>query len=302
VIPYLLLVLVALFWSGNFIISRAIQDYIPPFSLSFYRWALAFLFLIPFSARSFLQQRGSLLACWRIIIILGILGITCFSTFVYIALQSTSVTNTVLINATNPIFIVIFSRVGFGERASALQIGGIGLSLCGLIWIISQGKPASLLTLHFARGDLWMLAAAVCWALYTVLLRLYPGRTDSTGFLTAIFVAGLIFLMPLYGWELLSQGPSRLNTASVSGSLYLGVFPSIVAYIFWNKGVRTVGANRAGVFVYLIPVFSIVLAFILFDERLQPYHPPGIFLIAVGIFLTTHFGKSPSLGRLQKER
>ncbi|MEW6670850.1 MAG: DMT family transporter [Thermodesulfobacteriota bacterium] len=289
--PYLLLLLVALFWSGNFIVARSIQDYIPPFSLSFIRWALALLLLIPFSARSFFKQKDQLQGCWKIILLLGILGIACFSTFVYIALHSTTVTNTVLINATNPVFIVIFSWIGYKDRVSVVQIAGIVLSIGGVLWIIARGNPSFLINLQFAKGDLWPLAAAVCWALYTVLLRQYPGRTDSVAFLTALFMAGLIFLTPLYLWEYFTETIISVNVASVSGGLYLGIFPSIFAYIFWNRGVKTVGANKAGVFVYLIPVFSIVLAFLLFDERFKSYHPPGVFLIALGIFLTTYFGK-----------
>jgi len=199
--PYLLLLLVALFWSGNFIIARGIQEFIPPFSLSFWRWALALLILIPFSARSFLRQKDLMLKHWKIILLLGILGVTIFSTFIYIALHSTTVTNTVLVNATNPIFIVIFSWIGFKDRISSLQVVGIVLSLLGLIWIICKGNPSFLMTLQFAWGDLWTLAAAACWALYTILLRQYPGRTDSIAFLTALFIAGLIFLAPLYIWE-----------------------------------------------------------------------------------------------------
>lgn len=289
--PYLLLLLVVLFWSGNFIVARSVQEFIPPFSLSFWRWALALLILIPFSAKSFLRQKDLMREHWKIILLLGILGIACFSTFIYIALHSTTVTNTVLINATNPVFIVIFSWVGFKDRVSLLQIAGIVLSLGGLLWIISRGNLSFLITLQFAKGDLWTLAAAVCWALYTVLLRQYPGRTDSIAFLTALFIAGLIFLTPLYIWESFTKSSIRLNTASVSGALYLGIFPSIFAYMFWNRGVKAVGPNRAGVFVYLIPVFSIILAFFLFDERFKSYHPPGIMLIALGIFLTSYFGK-----------
>jgi len=293
--PYLLLLLVVLFFSGNFIVARGIQEFIPPFSLSFWRWALALLILIPFSTGSFLRQKDLMLNHWKIILLLGILGIAGFSTFIYMALHSTSVTNTVLINATNPIFIVTFSWIGFKDRVSSLQVLGIAISLVGLLWIISRGNLSFLKTLQFARGDLWTLAAAACWALYTVLLRQYPGRTDSIAFLTALFMAGLIFLTPLYIWETFTESSIRLNTASVSGALYLGIFPSIFAYIFWNRGVKAVGANRAGVFVYLIPVFSIVLAFFLFDERFKSYHPPGIMLIALGIFLTTYFGKKAPL-------
>lgn len=294
--PYFLLLLVALFWSGNFIVARGIQEFVPPFSLAFWRWALALLILIPFSARSFMRQKDLIWHNRKTILLLGILGITCFNTFIYLALQSTTVTNTVLVNATNPIFIVLFSWVGFKERMSLMQIAGIVLCLVGLLWILARGNPAFLMTLHFARGDLWTLGAAVCWALYTVLLRQYPGRTDSLAFLTALFGTGVVFLVPLYVWESHAGSAMRLTAAAVGGAVYLGIFPSILAYIFWNRGVKTVGANRAGVFVYLIPVFSIILAFFLFDERFKPYHPPGILLIALGIFLTTYYGRNRPSG------
>jgi drug/metabolite transporter (DMT)-like permease len=291
--PYLQLLLSALFWSGNFIVARGVQEFIPPLSLSFWRWALALLILLPFSAGSLLKQKDLMLAHWKIIMVLGILGVTVFSSFIYMALHSTSVTNSVLVNATNPVFIVIFSWFVFKDRITLPQALGIMLSLGGLFWIISEGNPSALATLQFSRGDLWTLAAASCWALYTVLLRQYPGRTDSVAFLTMLFIAGLIFLAPLYIWEsLINAHPVKLNGILISGTIYLAVFPSIFAYIFWNKGVQAIGANKAGIFAYLIPVFGIVLAFFLFDERFKPYHPPGILLIWLGIFLTTYFGKT----------
>jgi len=296
--PYLLLLLVALFFAGNFIVSRGIQDLVPPLSLSFWRWALAFVFLLPFAIRPFLRQQDLIRTNWKIIGALGFLGVTCFSTFVYIALYSTTVTNAVLINATNPVLIVVFSWIGFRERPSPLQMLGIALSFFGILWIISRENPASLLALHFSGGDLWILAAAAAWALYTILLRFYPAGLSQAAFLMAIFMAGLVFLIPLYLWEIQARAPMILNRASVGGMLYLGIFPSILAYVFWNKAVGAVGANTAGVFNYLIPVFGILLAFIFFNERLQPYHVPGILLISFGIFLTTYFGRKTRPGKV----
>lgn len=289
--PYLLLLLVVLFFSGNFIVARGIQDYIPPVTLSFWRWALALLLLFPFSARSFLRQKKLILCHWKLIVILGILGVSNFSTFVYIAMHATTVTNTVLVNAINPVFIVICSWIGFKDRISLIQFVGIAISFAGLVWIISGGDPGSLMTLQFAHSDLWTIAAAFSWALYTVLLRQYPVGLEITSFLTALFIAGLIFLLPFYALEFVKTGPVTLNAASISGTMYLGIFPSIFAYIFWNKGVQSIGANKAGVFIYLIPVVSIALAYFFFDERFKSYHPPGIILIALGIFLATYFGK-----------
>ena len=230
--PYLLLLLVALFFAGNFIVSRGIQNLVPPLSLSFWRWALAFVFLLPFAIRPLLRQKDLVRTHWKLIGALGFLGVTCFSTFVYIALYSTTVTNAVLINATNPVLIVVFSWIGFRERPSVIQMLGIALSFLGILWIISRDHPAALLSLHFGGGDLWILAAAAAWAVYTVLLRFYPAGLSPIAFLAAIFMAGLVFLIPLYIWEILAKPPMILNRASVAKSnAFTELFRSIPTVI-----------------------------------------------------------------------
>ncbi len=285
--PYLLLLLVVLFWSGNFIVANGIQDNIPPISLSFWRWMVAALALLPFSVKSIFRQKKLILKHGMLISLLAILGVTNFSTFIYLGLKSSTVTNTVLVNSINPIFIVLISWIGFRDHMTGFQIVGVIISLTGLVWIITQGNPTVLLTLQFVRGDLWTLAAAFSWALYTVLYQKYPHGLDSNCFLAVLFLVGLIFLLPFYVWEACGQNPVKLNFATISGIGYIGIFASLLAYLFWNKAVRLVGANKAGVFHYLVPVFSITLAFFIFGERFQSYHPPGILFIFLGIFLTT---------------
>jgi len=286
--PYLLLLLVVLFWSGNFIVANGIQHNIPPVSLSFWRWAAAFLILLPFSLKSLLRQRKAIIRHLKIILILALLGVTNFSTFIYLGLKSSTVTNTVLVNSFTPIFIVIISRVGFNIRITTLQFTGIIISFAGLVWIITQGNPGVLLTLQFVKGDLWTLAASFSWALYTVLFQRYPPKLETSCFLATLLGSGLILLAPFYVWEALRGPAPVINLPTVGGIVYLGLFASLLAYIFWNRAVKAVGAHKAGVSNYLIPVFSIILAFFIFDERFKPYHPPGIILIFLGIFLTVH--------------
>jgi len=285
--PYLLLLLVVLFWSGNFIVANAIQDNIPPISLSFWRWMVATLALLPFSVKSIIRHKKLILKHWNLISLLAILGVTIYSTFIYLGLKSSTETNTVLVNSINPIFIVLISWIGFRDHMTGLQIVGIVISLTGLVWIITQGNPTVLLTLQFVRGDLWTLAAAFSWASYTVFYQKYPHSLDENCFLALLFLIGLIFLLPFYVWEACRQTPVNLNFATISGIGYIGIFASVLAYLFWNKAVSLVGANKAGVFHYLIPAFSIMLAFFIFGERFHSYHPPGIFFIFLGIFLTT---------------
>ena len=285
--PYVLLTLTVLFWSGNFVIGRGIHSVVPPVSLAFWRWVAALALLIPFALRPMMRQRALIRRHWKLLCLLAILSVTNFNTFIYLALQANTVINTVLINSLTPVFIVFVSWIGFREKISVLQCLGGLLSFAGLIWIITRGEPALLFSIRFSGGDLWTLAAALSWAVYSVLLRKRPPHLDPVGFLGFIIAAGLLFLSPFYFWEITRGAGFMVDKGTVGAVLYIALFASVLAYIFWNKAVAAVGANRAGIFVHLMPVFSITLAFIFLGERLQAYHLPGIVLILCGIVLTT---------------
>ncbi|MFZ0241859.1 MAG: DMT family transporter [Desulfobacterales bacterium] len=287
IMPYVLLTLTVLFWSGNFVIGRGIHAEVPPISLAFWRWFTALVLLLPFALPAMVRQRDLIGRHWKLLCLLAILSVTNFNTFIYLALQSNTVINTVLINSLTPVFIVFVSWIGFREKISVLQgLGGL-MSFAGLIWIITRGQPALLFTVRFSRGDLWTLAAALSWAVYSVLLRKRPPNLNPIGFLGFIIAAGLLFLSPLYAWELSRGAAFTLDKSTVGAVFYIALFASVLAYIFWNRAVATIGANKAGIFVHLMPVFSITLAFIFLGERLQAYHTPGIALILGGIILTT---------------
>lgn len=286
-LPYLFLVLAALFWSGNFIIGRGMHDVVPPIALSFWRWGVAFLILFPFAAQRFWEQRRLLRKHWRFLAMQGVLGVTCFNTLVYIGLQSTGAINAVLVNSTIPVMIVFITYALFRERITLRQgIGGL-VSLFGVIWVVTHGAPTTLFSLHGSQGDLWVLAAALTWASYSVFLRFYPEGLHPLAFLLSIVGAGLIALTPFYAWEHLSGRIIHFNRPTLLSILYVALFASVLAFIFWNRAVRWVGANRAGIFVHLMPVFSTLLAIVFLDERLQSYHLWGIAAVASGISLTT---------------
>jgi drug/metabolite transporter (DMT)-like permease len=285
--PYVLLTLTVLFWSGNFVIGRGLHGVVPPVSLAFWRWAVALTLLLPFALRPMMRQKAIIRRHWRLLCLLAILSVTNFNTFIYLALQSNTVVNTVLINSLTPVFIVFVSWIGFREKISVLQCLGGLLSFAGLIWIITRGEPALLFSIRFSRGDLWTLAAALSWAVYSVLLRKRPPHLDPIGFLGFIIAAGLLFLSPFYFWEITRGADFIVDKGTIGAVFYIALFASVLAYIFWNKAVAAVGANKAGIFVHLMPVFSITLAFIFLGERLQAYHLPGIGLILCGIVLTT---------------
>jgi drug/metabolite transporter (DMT)-like permease len=222
-----------------------------------------------------------------ILTVLAILSVTLFNTFIYHALQATTVANTVLVNSMTPIFIVLVAWIGFNDRITTRQTIGVIISFIGLVWIVSRGQPAVLLDLRFSKGDLWTLTAALCWAFYTVLLRKRPANLAALPFLTSIIGIGLVFLFPVYVWEIRSGATFHLSPKVAASFCYVALFPSVLSYIFWNRAVGIVGASKAGIFMHLMPVFSILLAFIFLGETLAVFHLIGIVLIFFGIMLIT---------------
>ena len=254
----------------------------------FYPEQMALMLLLPFVLRPMYEQRALLRANWGRLAILGVLGVGCYNTFLYAALQTTTATNGVLISSMTPLLIVLIGRVLFGARMTGPQQVGILLSLTGVVGIVSRGDAAVLLRLDFNNGDLLLVGGALTWALYTVLLRWRPAAIATPAFLGATVIGGLVFLMlPLYLVELASGRIAVWNAATVAGMAYFAVFPSILAYLFWNRGVQRVGANRAGLFLHLIPVFGVALAVAFLGERPHLFHLIGAALIFIGIYVST---------------
>lgn len=286
-LPYLLLALTVLFWSGNFILGRGIRDLIPPVSLNFWRWVGALVILLPFAATRIKRQRAVVLHHWKLLALLSIPAVTIFNTFIYLALQTTTATNTVLVNAMIPVFIGLIAWIVFGERMGLRQILGVMISITGLMFIVSRGQLNTLSQLEFSHGDLWTIGAGISWALYSVMLRRRPAQMDPLVFLIAIIVFGLFFMLPFYLWELGTLGGFSLTGTTLISIAYVSLFPSVLSFIFWNSGVARVGANRAGIFIHLMPVFSILLAFLFLGERPRMFHLYGMALILTGIVMTT---------------
>lgn len=292
--PYLLLTLTALFWAGNFVVGRAMKNTIPPISLAFWRWALALVILIPFSLSHIRAELPLLKKNWRLLAVYGVLGVSCFNTFVYIGLHSTTATNALLINSVIPILIVLISRLIAGTPVSSRQAFGITVSLAGVLTIICRGNPDIILSLHINKGDAWILLAVVSWAFYTFLLRQRPAELHPLSFLASIVAIGLIPLLALYVGDLYQGNRFVLNTANISSLLYVALFPSVLAFIFWNQAVREVGPNKAGLFLYLMPVFGAILSAVFLGESIRSFHLIGMALIFSGIHLTTRL---PATGK-----
>ncbi|HEX9451559.1 MAG TPA: DMT family transporter [Burkholderiales bacterium] len=285
--PYLLLSLTSLFWAANWVVGRAMRNDMPPVAMGFWRWTIALLLLLPFVAPELRRKWHVVRANWLVLVLLGCLGAVAFNTLIYVGLQYTAVANGVLFNSFSPILIILLSWVVVRERISKLQACGVVLSLAGVLAIIARGKFATLAAFHFNPGDLWLIAAQFLWSVYTFVLRRRPPELSAMGFLAAMLLLSLPFLLPFYLWEFSQRGGFALTPATISALAYYGTIPSIVAYLFWNRGVAQVGPNKAGLFVHLMPLFGALLAVIFLGEKLYAYHYAGAALIFTGIWLTT---------------
>ena len=290
--PYLLLTLCALFWAGNSVVGRALHDSVPPVTLAFWRWSIALLLLMPWVAGPLRRQWRAIVSNWKVMLLLSLLGVATYNTLNYMALQTTTATNSALINSVCTVLIIVVNYVLFRVHATGLQWAGVAVSLAGTLVIVCRGDPAVLSGLELVRGDVLLMVLALFWALYTACLRWRPRELDPLGFLGGTIVIGLLVLAPLYVWEALSAVPVTFTPGVTAGIAYTGIFPSVLAYLFWNRGVAEVGSNRAGQFLHLIPVFGTLLAVVFLGESLKLFHLFGAVLIFVGIYLA-----APRTGR-----
>ncbi|WP_295878985.1 DMT family transporter [uncultured Thiohalocapsa sp.] len=280
---WLLAALPPLFWAGNFVLARALHADLPPLALSFWRWTLALGLLLPFGLPALWRQRALLGRHWRLLLILALFGITGYNTLVYSGLQETTASNALLLSSATPVLIVALSFLLLGERLRLPVLLGLALSLAGVWLIVSDGVPARLLHIGLSPGDAWVLVAALDWALYSVLLRRRPAGLSPVAFLTALVALGLPPLAGLYAWELSRGIGLTLNVANLAAIGYVALFPSVLAYVFWNRAVAELGANRTGQYMHLVPVFGILLGTLVLGERLAWFHALGAVLIAAGI-------------------
>lgn len=288
--PYLLLTLTALFWSGNMVVGRGIRADVPPLAMAFWRWLLAFLLILPLAAPHFRTQWPLLRRSWPSVTLLGLLGVGGYNTFAYLALQTTTATNAVLLNSFIPVATMAIAWLVLGKRLSLPVCLGVAVSLAGALTIVARGELAVLLNFNLNQGDLWMLLAITVWALYTIGLAWRPAGVDAMLLLAAFTAVGLAALLPAYLWEMAQGHSIHTHAGSLAALAYVGIFPSFIGYIFYNRGVAEVGASRASLFIHLMPVFGTLLSAIFLGEQPQHFHYVGISLIFIGIFLTMRKG------------
>lgn len=279
--------LAALLWAGNWVLGRAIRADVPPFGLTFWRWALAAVILLPLAWRHLGRDWTIVRAHLPLVATLALLSAAMFQSMTYIGLHSTEAVNALLVSATMPVFVVIIAWLVLGERLLMRQALGIAVSFCGVAYIIARGEPARLLVLHLNRGDLWILAALVVWGLYSVLLKFRPAGLSLVGMTFFIALMGALFILPLHLWEV-SQGRGvPLTPAGIGAVAYTGVFASVVALLSYNAAVARIGPSRSVFFLHLMPVFGAGLAVIFLGEDLASFHVIGFPVALAGVLWAT---------------
>jgi len=285
---FALLVLPNLLWSGNWVIGRAVRDSFDPIELNFWRWLVAALVMAPFGLHEALANRAVIRRHLGLFALLALTGVVAFQSLVYLGLRTTTAINAVLINAAGPLFMVICSWVLERDRPSYRQIGGMLVSFCGVLIVVSQGSLQTLLSLQFHRGDAWILIAMPMWGLYSVLLKRAPAELRGVALAFTIAAIGVAMLLPLYLVDAASEPLRRPSWAQAGAILYIAIAASVLAFLAWNRGVAVVGANAAGFTLPLLPAFGTALAIVFLGEAFQAFHAAGFVIIVAGVVLATY--------------
>lgn len=283
---YLLLSLTALFWAGNFVLARAMHLVVSPIVMAEMRWLLALLIIFPFLLPRLKKNKAIIVQHWPILTLLSILSVACFNTFIYVGLTITTATNATILQSVIPIAILVLSAFYLKELVSKQQWFGVFISLAGVLTLITKGDISSLLNYSINQGDIYVLIGVLFWATYSILLRFRPVALDGFTFFGVTVLVGSIALLPFSLIEYHYYSPTIIwQSSTFLTILYMAIFPSILAYIFWNKGVSELGAAKAGLFIHLMPCFGLILSSFFLNEEIYLFHIGGMLLIFCGIYL-----------------
>ena len=285
---YLMLILCAFFWSGNFIVGKFSTLYeIPPLTLNFFRWLIVWIILIPFTFMDILKNIKIIKKNFYPILLMSITSISVFNSVVYYSLNFTQVLNGALMISIIPVLIVFISYIFNTEKINFFQIFGLLLSITGVATIVTRLDFAKLINLDINKGDLWLLVAMLSWAIYSTMLRTHKTGLKYLSFMSVIVSIGLIFLFPQFLFELNNHQVIKFNIPFILITSYVVLFAGLGSYILWNKAVVIVGPNKAGIFLHLMPVFTSFMAIFLLNEKLMNFHIIGASIIIVGIYLSS---------------
>ena len=286
-LAYTLLVFATLCWSGNFIIGKfAYLFEVPPLTLNFLRWVSVWFILIPFTYKEIYNNFQYIKKNWIVICFMGIITISTFNSVVYFALTYTQVINAVLVLAAIPAVTIIISSLMKVDKTNIFQLIGLLFSVIGISAIISNADIQKILSLNFNKGDLWMLVCVFSWSLYSTLLKKKKFEISQFTFIQLMVTVGVIFLIPQFFYEQSIGLEISINKFFIAILLYVVIFPAIAAYYCWQKAIELIGPNRSAIFVQLMPLFSALMAILIFKEKFQLYHFIGGTFIVSGIYLS----------------
>ena len=284
---YIMLILATLFWAGNFTIGKfAYTENVPPYSLAFFRWILVWIILLPFTYKEISRIKTEVKNNLSLFFILGFTSVGIFSAFTYNALNYTQVINASLFNTAIPVSIILVCFLLKIEKTNIFQISGLIVSVLGILAIITRLDLNILLTLNFNKGDIYMIIAIISWGIYSAFLKKKTFDISLLSLVHVVCTFGLIILLPAFLFELAQGKTTEVNSNLIFILLYIAIFPSIGSYYCWAGAVAIIGANRAGIFLSLIPLFSTIFAMIFFNEKFLFFHFIGSVLIILGLFLS----------------
>ena len=284
---YLFLVLATFCWSGNFIVGKFATVYeIPPLTLNVFRWISVWFILIPFTYKEIFKNLSYIKKNWLVISFMGVITISTFNSVVYFALNYTQVINAVLMLSAIPAATIVLSSLMKIEKTNIFQLLGLVLSIIGIGSIISNGDIQKIISLDFNKGDTWMLVCVITWSLYSTLLKKNNFKLSQFTLIQLMVSVGILFLIPQFFYEKSIGLELNLDKNFFLILIYVAIFPAIAAYYFWQKGIEIIGPNRASMFIQLMPLFSAVMAIIIFKEKFELYHFVGAIFILSGIYLS----------------
>lgn len=292
-----LLLLPPLLWAGNSILGSVVADRVPPITLNFFRWLLAMLLLLPWGWRLLLPS-SVMWPYWRRYAVLGLLGVGCYNSFQYLALHTSTPINVTLVASSVPVFMLAMGAIWFKQRITRRQMLGAALSIAGVLCVLGRGDWQTLLQVELVIGDVYVLIAVLCWALYSWLLSQPKDppeiRSNWVNFLMAQIVFGVLWcgLCTALEWQLSDNPHIDWGWPLYAALLYVALGPAILAYRSWGLGIQRVGPNIAGFFANLTPLFAAVMSTVLLGDAPQTYHAAAFLLIAGGIVVSSRQGPS----------
>jgi len=284
---YLAALAATVIWAGNFVVARGIAQEIPPIQLNFWRWVVALACMLPMAIPKLRADWPIIRAHWRYLSFMAFVGVAALNALIYKAGQTTESLNMALLVPTAPIMIIVLSRIFYEEPITLRRLTGLIVVLVGVLALIGRGSWRHLASVNFTPGDLWALAGAACFALYSLFIRNRPAKLSAEGFNAAMFALGVVQLLPVVLWEMAVRPTPVWNAPVVIGVLYAGIGCSFAAYMLWTKSIAIIGPVLAGIVYYSLPLFAAIESTFLLHERIAAFHLVGGALIISGIMIAT---------------